>query len=81
MDINNLIYNILGIPPNIGNNKKVYKPKGKYYAYKKLGHFTRNYQSKNKINRTKKINIVQYIYIGDRQELSYLEKSDINKPG
>ena len=63
------------------NNKKALKPKGKYYAYRKFGHFARNYQSKNKMNRTKEINIIQYIYIRDRQEPSYLEELDINKPG
>ena len=80
IDIDNPVYNILRILSNTGNNKKAQKPKGKYYACRKLGHFARNYQSKNKINRTKEINIVQYIYIGDRQESSYLEESDINKP-
>ena len=66
MDINNLIYNILRVLSNTDNNKKTQKSKGKCYIYKKLGHFARNYQSKNKINQTKEINMVQYIYIRDR---------------
>ena len=81
IDIDNPVYNILRILPSIDNNKKAYKPKGKCYIYRKLGHFARNYQNKNKINRTKEINIVQHIYIRDRQKPSYLEKSDTNKPG
>ena len=81
MDIDNPVYNILRVLPSAGDNKKTQKSKGKYYAYRKLGHFARNYQSKNKVNRTREINIVQYIYIGDGQEPSYLEELDINKPG
>ena len=81
MDINNLVYNILRILSSAGNNKKAYKPKEKCYTYRKLGHFARNYQSKNKVNRTKEINIMQYIYIRDRQEPSYFKELDTNKPG
>ena len=50
IDIDNPVYNILGVPPNAGNNKKTQKSKEKYYIYKKLRHFARNYQSKNKVN-------------------------------
>ena len=81
MDIDNPVYNILGIPPNTGDNKKTQKSKEKCYAYRKLRYFARNYRSKNKINRTREINMVQYIHIGDRQEPNYLEESDIDEPG
>ena len=81
IDIDNLVYNILRILFSAGNNKKAYKPKGKCYICGKPEHFARNYQNKNKINRTKKINIIQYIYIGNGQEPSYLKESDIDKPG
>ena len=50
MDINNLVYNILGVLPSAGNNKKTQKSKGKCYAYRKLRYFARNYRNKNKIN-------------------------------
>ena len=58
IDIDNPVYNILRVPPNIGNNKKTQKSKGKCYIYGKFGYFARNYRSKNKINRTREINIV-----------------------
>ena len=81
IDIDNPVYNILRILSSAGNNKKARKPKGKYYACGKLGYFARNYRNKNKINRTKEINMVQHIYIGDKEKLNYLEESDIDKPG
>ena len=66
MDIDNPVYNIFRVLPSAGDNKKTQKSKEKCYIYRKLGHFARNYRSKNKINRTKEINIIQYIYIRDR---------------
>ena len=66
IDIDNPVYNILRVLSSTGDNKKTQKSKGKCYIYRKLGYFARNYRSKNKINRTKEINIVQYIYIRDR---------------
>ena len=80
IDIDNPVYNILGVLPNIDDNKKTQKSKGKCYAYRKLRHFARNCRSKNKINRTREINIIQYIYIRDGQEPNYLKESDIDKP-
>ena len=58
IDINNPVYNILGVLSSADNNKKISKSKGKYYAYRKFRYFARNYRNKNKINQTKEINIV-----------------------
>ena len=58
IDIDNPVYNILRVLSNAGNNKKAQKPKGKCYICRKFRYFARNYRSKNKINRTKEINMV-----------------------